>query len=638
MNGRRWLVATLLGLVLGCGLLASLASAEPLSDDGGAEWRLSQPEPPEPPVGVEPAGHLVGLGHVGDLEFEAPNRGALITAGNGSTVPAGVWLYNGVRWRELSTVCGATDGRIAWSGPDEFWTVSNGRPGQAPDANGNPPPLEDDSLCRFGLNDAGRFEVLDSYATLAFQSTSYLPMHGAACLSANDCWFGGDPLQAPAEGAFQLHWNGSSVLAEPYTPEGHAVEEMRTFERSVFQSLRLLKADTRLKQEETIPSLRQIVGEGATASYAEPAPEPPLYLEGESRLWVQALALGSDGEALWGAAGPSGAAPETAEHPTLHEEETREPGVAVVRYSKTQWSPEKGEYVEAGTPSWSEVFDPNEGKQAFGENMDVEGIAAEPGTNSAWLALDPESDYLGNNPSLTEQGRLVRVSADGTTSDAVTLPESGGSLGPKGAILHVTCPGEHDCWAVSAQGWLFHLGVAGEGTAGPPDAAFAELPGELPITSRPLDESVPEEQSVALPEDNSEEGASSGPNVKELLASIPSPFATIPLPLVSNLHSRLIHHTTLELSFRLAVKARVRLVAKRKKRVVASTHMQTLKKGAHKLLLKLNAKRWPTNLDLQTHALAPLPTTNTRESNIGTIGTSELAPIGVSPAGWSRLP
>ena len=40
--------------------------------------------------------------------------------GQRDTVPAGVWLYNGVRWRELSTVCGATDGRIAWAGPDEF--------------------------------------------------------------------------------------------------------------------------------------------------------------------------------------------------------------------------------------------------------------------------------------------------------------------------------------------------------------------------------------------------------------------------------------------------------------------------------------------------------------------------------------
>ena len=56
----------------------------------------------------------IGLGRIGDIEFAPgmPNRGALITAGNPPTIPAGVWEFNGVSWHELSTVCGASDGRI----------------------------------------------------------------------------------------------------------------------------------------------------------------------------------------------------------------------------------------------------------------------------------------------------------------------------------------------------------------------------------------------------------------------------------------------------------------------------------------------------------------------------------------------
>ncbi len=612
----------LISVALGA-LLATVAAAAPLSDDGGAEWQLAQPDAPEPPAGVEAPGHLIGLGHVGDIEFESPDRGALITSGNGGAVLPGVWLYDGVRWRELATVCGATDGRIAWAGPDEFWTVSDGRPGQAA-FEGREPPLADDTLCHFGVGASGRFEVLGSYATLAFQSTSYQAMHGAACISPTDCWFGGDQLPSPGLGSFQLHWNGSNVTAEPFTLEGHAVEEMRTFENAIYQSLQLLKNDPRITRQPTIPPLRRITTD--SEKRFEPL-EPPLLGATQSPLWVQALALGSDGEALWAAGGIS----------ELGEKEESPYGVAVLRYSKTQFN--GSGYTEAPTPSWQRVIDQEaRGKEApFGEEIDATSIAAEPGTKSAWLGLDTLGDI--ERPSTTAPGRVARVSGDGTVSDSQTLPETGGPLGPKGAVEHIACPAEHDCWLVTAQGWLFHLAVPGEAAEGPPDAAFAEVPGELPIDQRPLDEGVPPQVPDALPEDDSGEGGPpTGPSVSELLKSVPSPFATITLPLLSNVHSKLIHGTTLQLSFHLAVKARIRLIAKRKKTVVASTRTQTLAHGNHKLLLKLDPHRWPTSLHFQTHALAPLPTTNTRESNTGTIGTSELLPSAATAEDWSRLP
>ena len=111
------------------------------------------------------------------------------------------------------------------------------------------------------------------------------------------------------------------------------------------------------------------------------------------------------------------------------------------------------------------------------------------------------------------------------------------------------------------------------------------------------------------------EAAHAGALVKQ---PVVNPFATITLPLLSKLHTRLIHGTTLELSFHLSVKARVRLIAKRHKRVVSSTSSHVFPAGNHNLLLRLNVHSWPTKLDLQTHALAPLKTTSTRESSSST--------------------
>jgi hypothetical protein len=134
-------LVVVVALALGGGPFVSVASA-----DEGSAWHLEQPLPPELPSGQK-ASTPIGLGRIGDIEFWGPNRGLLITAGNPPTIPPGVWVYNGVSWHELASVCGATDGRIAWAGPDEFWTVSDGRPGQA--SIEGTPPLEDNTLCHF---------------------------------------------------------------------------------------------------------------------------------------------------------------------------------------------------------------------------------------------------------------------------------------------------------------------------------------------------------------------------------------------------------------------------------------------------------------------------------------------------------
>src|ERR1700677_3714592 len=117
----RTLLLALLALTIACGSLAG--SAQAAGSEAEGEWRMEQPARPPAPVGLEEeeiAKVPVGLGRIGDIAFWSPNRGALITAGNGSIIAPGGWVYNGAceagqcagGWHQLATVCGASDGRI----------------------------------------------------------------------------------------------------------------------------------------------------------------------------------------------------------------------------------------------------------------------------------------------------------------------------------------------------------------------------------------------------------------------------------------------------------------------------------------------------------------------------------------------
>lgn len=295
----------LLALMLGC----AGAAAQGLEDDGGASWRLEQPAPPPPPVGVAPAPAPVGLGRIGDIEFAPsaanpevlmPNRAALITAGDPPTIPAGVWEFNGVSWHELSTVCGAGDGRIVWAGPEEFWTISNGRPGQA-SVNNISPPIFDNTLCRFsklGQSEKEPLRVVESFAAPAFEADSYEAMNAGACLEPKDCWFAGGslPAQSIEAGSFHLHWNGATLTEEPYPAEGHPVESMQAFEGKLYESVRIGQNDRSEAQGEP-PPLHVIDPEGS-ASVFEPIAEVPLPLllgSGEFPTALDFLHLGAGG-------------------------------------------------------------------------------------------------------------------------------------------------------------------------------------------------------------------------------------------------------------------------------------------------------------------------------------------------------
>lgn len=608
-------------------LLAALAFAAACST-AAADPAWSGFEQPVPAGSSWP----VGLGNVGDVEFWAPNRGLLITEGHAPTIPSGLWAYNGREWHQYATVCGASQkpgaadsgGRIAWAGPGEFWTVSDGRKGQANESAGTnqerEPPLQDNTLCHF----AGG-QVVGSYAHLAFQADSYQAMHAAACLGPSDCWFAGDPLPEPQIGAFHLHWNGSALEEQPYVGEGHAVDDMTALEGRLYESVQLALSD-RTTNESTEPP---VVHNAEPGRAFQPEANPiPLYAPGEPPPALGALHFSSGAGGLWAAAGGDAAFARSST-----------PGqVTVLRRVHGIWT----QLIGPGEPLSETPANPlppilpespGEERELLGgeaKNADVRAIASEPGTSNAWLALAPPEEASLGTP---QRAVLVHVNAEGAVLGDAILPsdaEQQAGIGPKGAAARLSCPMASDCWLASSQGWLFHLAPEGERQLARDPRESEYFSG--PITFRPADQGLPQVVPDAPPEDTSglrEEAPTYGTFAETATAAKPKTH----VPLLSKVRSKLVHGTTLELRFHLAVKARVQLVAKRKKTVVAKTAAHTLAAGNRMLALRLSRSAWPTKLALQTHALAPLPTVeSTGAPGSGSVGTNtESTPFVVLP-------
>jgi hypothetical protein len=583
-------VRVVLGVLTATAFVASGANAQ-----GAATWRFAPAQPPPPPQGVSPAPYPLALGAVGDLSFWAPNRGLLITGGAGP-VAAGLYAYDGVSWHQLSTVCGGMRGRIAWAGPDDFWTISDQRPGQLlPPGTGNPQ-LQSLSLCHF-LN--GR--VVGSYAMPLQEPGSYLPMDAGACYDPNDCWFGGQDGPGQGAGAFHLHWNGSEVSVV-YEPEDHAVTDMVNFAGELYESVQISEGDTFLPSEDAkhpatihtiAPAGQTSLCDEAQSAFCElfifsEEPPPgrilPEYGKEVSPVALQGFSLGTDGSPLgagatqlWAAANPLpdrwlalGAKPAS---------------VTVLRYAAGVWSqirPIEGASLPGGL----------EGSQSMqaGGVSDLgtsDAIAPEPGTDKAWLSLG---------------GGVALLNADGTLAEQQQLPiesQEPEYVGNRGAPGPIACPATHDCWmATSEFGWLFHLS---DGAALPAntDPFFDGEDGV--ISYRPPDSGVPVIYPDIPPVDDSLANQQPAP----ALTGPPPPTYASPVkrvkgkPLLTHLKSRLLHHNTLVVSFMLTARARVQLVGHRKHRVVARTRKESLKAGRHELSLRLDPAHWPTGVQFE---------------------------------------
>ncbi|HSR95017.1 MAG TPA: hypothetical protein VLK56_09140 [Solirubrobacterales bacterium] len=537
---RRGLLPLALVLVA-LGLAPSPANAD--------EWRSEQPLA----AGI---GVPVGIGEVGDVEFWAPNRGMLITAGN-EGIPAGLFAYDGTGWYRYSTVCGGHEGRLAWAGPDDFWTISDQQSGQETGA----PPAPHISLCHF-VNGA----VVASYAEPLGVADSYLSMDAGACAGPDDCWFAGERLPGAVNvGAFHLHWDGASLTAIPSLTEpqpevedpGRTVVSLAYHQGSLYEGVRAQEGDVAPGESTSQPYLLHRIDPGSPSPFVPQLTEGPIDFGGAGARpgQLEGFRLGSGDGELWAISGAS-------EAPA---------GVTALRLG-----PSAFEQVALSDP-----------EHAFELGDGVTGVAAEPGGAGVWVGFRHSED------SSSSPARLTRIHDDGGVDPPILLPAAGEGIGRKGPAGPVSCPATEQCWMATEEGWLFHLG---------PDLPRDEDPAmHVLVGYRPPDASLPSLPPISLPEDDS--GA--GP---ERQGEALPPLLEEPLPrhrraLLTKLRQRVVDGTTLELTFVLHASAHVRLVAKRKGRVVAKTRRYTMARGRRSLRLRLDPERWPTDLDLQVHPL-----------------------------------
>ena len=208
------------------------------------------------------------------------------------------------------------------------------------------------------------------------------------------------------------------------------------------------------------------------------------------------------------------------------------------------------------------------GRERFPEGL-VDGVAAEPGTTDAWLALDTKSHAKNHTAT---QALVARIAADGTVSDEASLPGAGDPHGPLGAAEQIVCPAIHDCW-MATEKRLARAPRDGSRTRQPPKTPM--LRSQAKNRSRSARRTKASRRNPRMRSPSTTRGSKNrDPQLEDLAAARPgarrgSPRS--PCRCSRICARRLIDGTTLELSFHLAVKARVRLLAKRRRKVVAST-------------------------------------------------------------------
>ena len=446
--------ASLPGFAVALALLALVAGLSiPGSARAEASWRLEQPAPPAG------AAFKVPLGTPDDMEFYAPNEGLLSVQGNAVVAP-GLFFYNGRDWHQLSIVCGGAGeaSRIAWAGPDEFWTITE--------------PSEPRSGAGLGLCHFKDGVVVGSYST-AYQSPEpFRAMDAAACDGPDDCWFAGIGSQDPSGqhiGAFHLHWNGSSLIGS-YQPQGRGVSALAFFDGTFYEStfVGAQPGDTTdpvtlASPEPDGPSLiHKLVGETFTDTGFLPYPYPGVPAEGTELLSVKVRRKRTVVLRRRRRLGPGGG--EGARRRRSQPARARAPRRTLLRAGAAR-------------------------NRAVRRN----------GPLRRRRARARPRRRLGRRPALPDRGsstakaKVALIGAGGATT-LDTLPASGAG---RGSAQLVAATGPEEAWMATSAGWLFHYS---NGTVLPEDSDpnWAGM-----ITVRP-NESVAQFVPDAPPPDDSE--------------------------------------------------------------------------------------------------------------------------------------
>lgn len=503
-------------------------------------WRLEQPLPP---AGVP---FKVPLGEPGDLSFFAPNRGLLTVNGN-DTIPRGIFSWDGRNWHQLATVCGGPGdtARIAWAGPTEFWVISVP---SAPRAGSGL------ALCHFKNG-----VVVGSYSTRVDSADPFRQMDAAACNGPDDCWFGGVGSQdglGERIGSFHLHWNGTT-LQSFYGPQGRGVSDIAVHAGVIYESTLVGRNpenrtdSAQLAQPEASPRLLHRIDPGPlfTNDPFVPAPQAGVPPDGS-----ELLALDSDGTNLWAVGGGSASSPSAPADGSV----PRAPLIARLV---------GGAFTEV-TPS-----DPFTSDTRFGD------VAAIPGTAAAMVTAVPFEERRSANAKAT----VARIEANGATT-VTRLPAAGAG---RGSAARVACPATNECWMVTRAGWLFHYS---DGTVYPQDT---EPAFQGTIEFRP-NESAEQIVTDTPPEDDSQifaplppEPPEQAPRAKKLLKKVKSEL----------------DGKRLVVSFIVERPARIQLIAKKGKDLVAKTPFTRFSPGKGELSVRVTRRNYPNKLAFKIREL-----------------------------------
>jgi hypothetical protein len=530
-------------LALWAGLATSAGAQAP-------SWQLAQPDPPPG------APFVVALGSPGTLTFWAPNRGLLGVEGN-SVVPRGILAWNGESWHTLATVCGGPGDtmRIAWAGPTEFWTISE--PSRPRQGSGT-------ALCRFKDG-----QVVGSFSTADNAADPYRQMNAAACRAPDDCWFGGIGSRDPTGtrvGAFHLHWDGAA-LRTVYNPgSGRGVTDIEPTPAGYLESSVVgpRRGDPEAPDPPPLESRPLLLHRIENNVFSEDPFVPAAESEGGTEL----LALDAEpGGLMWAVGGGAASGPEVPERGVNGVIE-RPPLAA----------------VSSGGPFRELTLT----GAVFGASDRFEDVSAVPGSATAWAALVPYADRERTNA----KALVAQIDSNTGATTVQTLPPSGSG---RGAAARIAFTSATEGWMVTNAGWLFHYT---DGTPLPKDTdpAFAG-----PITSRP-NEAAEQFVPDTAPADDSQLFAPPPVAIETQTTEAPEPKTL--KALISKVGKpKLSKKLVLSLSFTVARKARVQLLARRKSKTVAKTRNRTFNKGRHTLKLQLSRKRWPTALRFRTKEL-----------------------------------
>lgn len=536
----------------------ALCLAAPALAGAAPQWRFEQPNFGKPSV-------LTELGHPGDLQFRpgSDNRALLAIEGSGSFPRMGLFTWDGRAWTPLAEVCGADaeHARIAWAGSSDFWTITQPSPPRGGPRFGNGL-----ALCHFRNG-----EVVGSFSRPGGDLDPYFPLDAAACAAPDSCWFGGVGAQDPLGtrfGAFHLRWDGTS-LRTVYAPQGRGVTDIASFGGGFLESVGVWKGATGndeppdLAEQEPAPALLHTI-DGQAFHNVDWIPNLDRDFNGEQDVptdGTELYAVDVSGDEAWAVGGG---------RPTSTGGVPR--GPVAVHYDGSEWQ-------EAPLAPG-----------AFGAEELFTDVAAIPGSEDAWVTVQPQLANLTTMPAT-----VARISPSGAVLERFTTP------GFHGAAAKIDCAAASQCWLATYRGVLYHYS---DPSLPPPpqdvDPAFSEV-----IVNRP-NEALPQAIPDTPPEDDSELFKPPPTELPvEQSRRVKRRSCRARPSLIKVLGSDVLgrRQLSLEVTIDLRRRARVQLIGYYRKRKVAQTPLLVLGRGHHTLKMPVSRTSFPTRLRFRTREL-----------------------------------